>query len=44
MRRLFSNDWYRTHIKGRQEIMIGYSDSAKDAGRLTSGTHRCCDC
>lgn len=36
MRRLFSNDWYRTHIKGRQEIMIGYSDSAKDAGRLTS--------
>ena len=38
MRRLFSNEWYRAHIKGRQEIMIGYSDSAKDAGRLTSGT------
>ena len=32
MRRLLSIDWYRGYIKGRQEVMIGYSDSAKDAG------------
>ena len=27
MDQLFSNDWYRTHIGGAQECMIGYSDS-----------------
>lgn len=32
MKRLLSIDWYRGYIKGRQEVMIGYSDSAKDAG------------
>jgi len=36
MRKLFSIPWYLEHIKGKQEVMIGYSDSAKDAGRLTS--------
>jgi phosphoenolpyruvate carboxylase len=30
--RLLSLDWYRKDIKGAQEVMIGYSDSAKDAG------------
>ncbi|MDX3772645.1 phosphoenolpyruvate carboxylase [Chromatiaceae bacterium AAb-1] len=30
--KLLSIDWYRGHIHGRQEVMIGYSDSAKDAG------------
>ncbi len=30
--RLLSLDWYREDIQGRQEVMIGYSDSAKDAG------------
>jgi len=33
---LFSNTWYRGHIGGKQEIMIGYSDSSKDAGRLAA--------
>eukprot|EP01055_Gregarina_sp_Pseudo9_P001446 Gregarina_sp_Pseudo_9__1445@NODE_196_length_3664_cov_24_121931_g181_i0_p1_GENE_NODE_196_length_3664_cov_24_121931_g181_i0NODE_196_length_3664_cov_24_121931_g181_i0_p1_ORF_typecomplete_len1174_score351_52PEPcase/PF00311_17/1_3e150PEPcase_2/PF14010_6/0_00061PEPcase_2/PF14010_6/4_9DDE_Tnp_ISAZ013/PF07592_11/0_2_NODE_196_length_3664_cov_24_121931_g181_i01413626 len=40
MRDLFTNEWYRMRIRERdnniQEIMIGYSDSGKDGGRLTS--------
>ena len=37
MQALFSIPWYRQRIAGRQEIMIGYSDSAKRAGRLAAG-------
>lgn len=33
---LFSSPVYKALIKGRHEIMVGYSDSAKDAGRLAS--------
>lgn len=36
MRALFSDPWYHEHIQGRQECMIGYSDSGKDAGRLAA--------
>ncbi len=33
---LLSLDWYRDYIQGQQEVMIGYSDSAKDAGQLAA--------
>ena len=36
METLFRSPWYRARTGGRQEIMIGYSDSTKDAGHLTS--------
>lgn len=36
MHELFSMPWYKNHIGGHQEVMIGYSDSAKDAGILSA--------
>ncbi|RRJ84091.1 phosphoenolpyruvate carboxylase [Aestuariirhabdus litorea] len=32
LEQLLAIDWYRKDIQGRHEVMIGYSDSAKDAG------------
>ena len=33
---LFAVDWYRGYINGEQHVMIGYSDSAKDAGVIAA--------
>jgi phosphoenolpyruvate carboxylase len=33
---LLGIDWYRERTDRRQEVMIGYSDSAKDGGRLAA--------
>jgi phosphoenolpyruvate carboxylase len=35
--RLLAIEVYRARIGGRQEVMVGYSDSAKDVGRLSAG-------
>ncbi|MSP10422.1 MAG: phosphoenolpyruvate carboxylase [Pelagibacteraceae bacterium] len=36
MENLFKLSWYRKLINNTQEVMIGYSDSSKDAGKLSA--------
>ncbi|AZI14017.1 phosphoenolpyruvate carboxylase [Avibacterium paragallinarum] len=36
MRQLFNIGWYRGVINNKQMVMIGYSDSAKDAGMMAA--------
>jgi len=40
METLFSKNWYRKLINHNQEIMIGYSDSSKDAGKICASWHQ----
>lgn len=36
MERLWGLPWYQDYTSGRQTVMIGYSDSAKDAGKFAA--------
>tara|TARA_B100000902_G_scaffold325092_1_gene319557 strand:+ start:25 stop:1788 length:1764 start_codon:yes stop_codon:yes gene_type:complete len=40
MESLFSKSWYRKLIHNKQEVMIGYSDSSKDAGKICASWHQ----
>ena len=40
MQNLFKLPWYRKMINSKQEVMIGYSDSSKDAGKLSASWHQ----
>ncbi len=40
MGNLFSQNWYRKLINYNQEVMIGYSDSSKDAGKICASWHQ----
>ena len=36
LERLLRTHWYTDYIQGSQQVMIGYSDSAKDAGQMAA--------
>ena len=42
MEKLYKTNWYLKYFKHNQEIMIGYSDSSKDVGKLAASWAQYC--